>query len=106
MENGENGWTYTGFEHLIINPQNIQVLNPTINPRLVNLPDDGSLPIPHSGVGVWWYGEDVTGTFIGSDFDQNQSELSGGTSTVANEGSLISPELDLTTVTSAKLELN
>lgn len=103
MENGENGWTSVGFEHLIVNPQNIQVLNPIINPTLVRLPDPGELPVPHSGVGAWWYGENATGTFIGVDFDQNQPPLSGGTSTSANTGSLVSPLLDLTAVSTATL---
>lgn len=103
MESGENGWTSEGFMHLVVNPQNIQVLNPTINPNLVLLPDNGSLPIPYSGVSAWWYGEDETGTFIGKDFNKDQGTLTGGTSIAKNTGSLISPLIDLTQAANALL---
>ena len=103
MENGPNGWVRSGFMHLITNPQRIQVLTPAISPRLVLLPDSGKLPIPHSGVAAWWYGEDSTGTFIGNDFDRTQPPLSGGTSRKANSGTLISPPIDLTKTATATL---
>jgi len=103
MEKGPNGWVRSGFMHLITNPQRIQVLTPDINPRLVLLPDSGKLPIPHSGVAAWWYGEDSTGTFIGNDFDRTQPPLSGGTSRKANSGTLISPPIDLTKTATATL---
>ncbi len=104
FEGSENGWTSDGFYHLKENPQTLQVLNPTINPRLVHLPDDGFLPHPNSGNGLCWYGEDATGTFIGSDFNPDQDSLSGGTSLAENSGSLVSPTIDLTSATNAVLE--
>ncbi|HDY89992.1 MAG TPA: hypothetical protein ENH82_17960, partial [bacterium] len=91
MESGENGWSKEGFEHLITNPQNYEVLNPTINPFMVTLPDEGYLPNAHSGSASWWYGEDITGTFIGSDFDPDQGEMTGGTSMYYNTGFLVTP---------------
>lgn len=103
MESGENGWSTEGFMHLSINPQNTQVLNPQINPTLVLLPDEGKLPLPHSGVSAWWYGEEETGTFIGKDFIVEQGYLTGGTSVEANTGSLISPVIDLTQADNAVL---
>jgi len=106
MESGINGWTSDGFMHLSINPQQNQVMNPTIHPNLVHLPDEGSLPVPKSGVSAWWYGEDATGTFIGSDFNPSQASLSGGTSTSSNTGSLISPLIDLKSVSSATLSFH
>ena len=104
MENGEGDWTYDGFHHLVENPSDFEVLQPVIFPTLVELPDNGGLPSAHSGIGCWWYGEEATGTFIGSDFNPDQDSLSGGTSTGPNSGSLISPYIDLRDVTDATLE--
>ena len=90
MENGAPGWTSTGFWHLPFKPQLMSVLRPTINPRLVTLPDPaGNLPSANSGNYCWWYGENSTGTFIGSDFDPAaQDSLNGGQSKKENSGTL------------------
>ena len=103
FEGGDAGWTTSGFFHVQADPEAIQVLNPTINPRLVTLPDAGFLPAAHSGNHTMWYGESVTGTFIGADFDPGQDALSGGTSAHSNNGYAITPSLDLTGATSAQL---
>ncbi len=102
VENGINGWSTTGFWHIVTNPDLIRV-DDIIRENLVQLPDLGYLPPSYSGSSCWWYGEDATGTFIGADYDPNQSQWSGGTSTAANEGSLISPSLDLSGVEQAVL---
>jgi len=95
------------------------------------LPDNGYLPSAYSGSTVWWYGENSTGTFIGSDYNSTicddgygydeigtsnitttttiysysycQTAKNGGTSTAANTGNLISPTIDLTGVSNASL---
>lgn len=104
MESGVNGWTTTGFWHREYNPDQYFVTYPDINPTLVTLPDDGSLPVAYSGNYVWWYGENSTGTFIGSDYEPTyQSDDNGGTSITSNTGTLTSPAVDLSSVTTATL---
>jgi hypothetical protein len=96
LESGVEAWTTTGFWHLSFQPDHIEVLNPAINPTLVTLPDSGFLPSAYSGNNAFWYGEDVTGTFIGRDYAQvTQSPLDGGTSSQANTGSAITPPINL-----------
>jgi len=104
MESGLNGWSSTGFWHQVTNPQTIQVSDEIRN-NFVQLPDNGYLPTCASGTKCWWYGEDVTGTFIGADYPA-QEALSGGTSLNANTGDLISPMIDLSNVTKAVLSFN
>ncbi len=96
FETGGLDWTTSGFFHVVTNPQTREVLNPRINPFMVSLPDEGFLPIAHSGNHALWYGEEATGSFIGADFDTIQNSHSGGTSSVPNTGWAISPEIDLT----------
>ncbi len=103
FETGAAGWVTSGFFHVVADPQLHQVMNPTINPGLVTLPDAGTLPSAHGGTHAMWYGEVATGTFIGSDFDQTQPPLSGGTSQLANTGWAITPDLDLTGLSDATL---
>jgi hypothetical protein len=93
---GAPGWTHTGFWHISFQPQHIGVLNPAINPTLVLLPDSGFLPPAYSGNNAFWYGEDVTGTYIGSDYALvTQDSLGGGTSKEPNSGSAITPPINL-----------
>jgi hypothetical protein len=103
FEAGAPGWVTSGFFHVIADPQLHQVMNPTINPGLVTLPDAGMLPAAHGGNHTLWYGEASTGTFVGADFDLNQPPLSGGTSQLPNTGWAITPDLDLTGLTDATL---
>ncbi len=116
MESGTNGWTSTGFWHQETNPELVSIIS-GINPELVSLPDNGYLPSAYSGSTVWWYGENSTGTFIGSDYYTNicdnityyyyngdcQNPKGGGTSYAANTGDLISPTIDLTGVANSSL---
>ncbi|MBU4406128.1 MAG: IPT/TIG domain-containing protein, partial [Candidatus Altiarchaeota archaeon] len=113
----------TGFWHQETNPELVSIIS-GINPELVSLPDNGYLPSAYSGSTVWWYGENSTGTFIGSDYhtpicaEYNESDpvfnwseynwscqtaKNGGTSYAANTGNLISPTIDLTGVSNASL---
>jgi hypothetical protein len=69
----------------------------------VQFSDAGFLPSAYSGSTCWWYGENATGTFLGADYDQSQGDLSGGTSQSANSGSLVSPAINFTGVSSATL---
>jgi len=105
FESGAPGWTADSLFILIENPQNYAVLNPAINPTLVILPDQGNLPPAFSGAHAWWFGQTETGTFIGANWDSiTQTPLNGGTSFEPQSGSLISPAIDLSGVTQARLE--
>lgn len=104
FESGVNGWTLDGQFNLIQNAQNFSVLSPGINPTLVTLPDDGHLPSAYSGSRMCWFGETSTGTFIGAGWDTiPQYPLNGGLSAEPQDGSLITPAIDLTSVSSAQL---
>ncbi len=96
FESTDAGWTSDGFWNLIANPETIKVAD-NIYTNLVKLADDGYLPASYSGSYCWWYGEKDTGTFIGSDYTTTQSNLSGGKSTQANSGSLVSPSIIIPT---------
>ncbi|MBI3977289.1 MAG: DUF11 domain-containing protein [Chloroflexi bacterium] len=103
VESGPNGWTPTGFWHVITDAQTLRVIS-DINPSLVTLPDDGALPAAFSGRASWWYGQDSTGTFCGDDFRSiGQSSKNGCTSKAANAGDLISPAFDFAGLVSATL---
>jgi len=103
FETGGLDWTTSGFFHVIADPQTQEVLNPTINPVMVSLPDEGFLPSAHGGSHALWYGEETTGSFIGADFDTAQGSHSGGTSQFPNTGWAISPEIDLSSVINVTL---
>lgn len=103
MEGGINGWTADGFWHQITNPENISVSS-DLNPELISLPDDGSLPQAYSGDVSWWYGEDATGTYIGAYTEASQTEKNGGTSNAANSGYLTSSAIDISSAPNATLE--
>ncbi|MFA4956985.1 MAG: VWA domain-containing protein [Candidatus Methanoperedens sp.] len=104
IESGTNNWVATGFWHREYKPDQYFVTYPDINPTLVTLPDIGSLPAAYSGNYVWWYGENSTGTFIGSAYNSAfQTPNNGGTSTQSNYGTLTSPAINLASVTTASL---
>ena len=103
MESGINGWSSTGFWHRQTSPQNVCIIS-DINPVLVSLPDNGCLPSAYSGSAVWWYGENSTGTYIGTNYvNYNQTPKNGGHSMSYNEGALVSPVIDLSGASSATL---
>jgi hypothetical protein len=73
---------------------------------------DGVVPPPFSGSRAMWYGSQVpptttprseTGNFLGVQ-DATDAAGSGGTSVSANSGRLVSPRIDLTSVSAARLE--
>jgi Secretion system C-terminal sorting domain/Immune inhibitor A-like, MAM domain/IPT/TIG domain len=104
FEAGVSGWTLDGQFNLIQNAQNYSVLSPGINPSLVTLPDDGHLPSAYSGSRMCWFGQTTTGTFIGVGWDTiYQYPLNGGSSTEPQYGSLITPAIDLSSVSHAQL---
>ncbi|MGH7538003.1 MAG: carboxypeptidase regulatory-like domain-containing protein [Gemmatimonadales bacterium] len=83
-------WTASGFW----NQNRLLGLRNSANPTYVDLaPDDssgGSLPAPAAGTFALWYGEPASGNFLGQQ-DPNDTEKSGGTSQVPNEGTVLSP---------------
>lgn len=90
----ESGWTATGFWHRsTLTDGESPFVNSAVTDGLVNLaPGDGSagaLPSPFDGSYVFWYGQDATGSYIGT--RANSIVGSGGTSTSANSGTLTSP---------------
>lgn len=103
VEMDDASWTKTGFWNRVENPEKYYV-DSIITGWLVKFPDGGQLPSAHSASHAFWYGEKTTGTFIGSDFNRNQAENSGGTSIAANSGDLISPIFDLSNHQNAYLE--
>jgi len=99
----ENGWTYDGFFH---RQQNASIVNSNFTDNYVVLaPNDqtnGYIPNAYAGMYCAWYGQETTGSFIGTP-SSGQSELSGGTSTSSNMGYMISPEINLTSQNEASL---
>lgn len=106
FEDGEAaGWTRTGMWHVQAEPQTVRVV-PEIRDRLVTLPDDGWLPAAPQGNHVAWFGEEVTGTYCGSDFADGtvkQTPQNGCTSTetAPTAGALTSPPFSLAGQSSA-----
>lgn len=99
----DGGWTYDGFFH---RQQNASIVNSNFTANYVVLaPNDqtnGYIPNAYAGMYCAWYGQESTGSFIGSP-SPGQSELSGGTSTSSNMGYMISPEINLTSLNEASL---
>jgi len=99
----DGGWTFDGFFH---RQQNASIVNSNFTDNYVVLaPNDqtnGFIPNAYAGMYCAWYGQESTGSFIGSP-SPGQSELSGGTSTSSNMGYMISPEINLTSQNEASL---
>jgi hypothetical protein len=53
-------------------------------------PSNGALPLPVQGQYAFWYGDEATGNFLGTQ-SSGDAAGSGGTSETANQGSLTSP---------------
>lgn len=64
---------------------------------------NGFVPVPYAGTNAFWYGNPLTGNFIGDQF-AGDSPNSGGTSVSPNSGRFISPAIDLSGVSAARLE--
>ena len=90
-----SGWTGTGFwnRSTLRHQDGIRIVN-TAWPRFVSgasgdeTPD--TLPTPFTGSFAFWYGEEASGNYLGTQI-QNDAPLSGGTSTAPNSGVLTSP---------------
>lgn len=95
-------WNTTGMWH----EQNLSaysLANTLVDDGYCSLPPDeltdrAYLPAPISGTRVMWYGQEDTGSFIGTQAS-GDSALSGGTSTAANSGTLTSPTISLVGLT-------
>ena len=87
FESGEPAWTPTGFwsSSTLKGPTGAPLTN-TASPALVTTVGD-ALPTPFAGSFSAWYGQELTGNYIGTQAGNNL----GGTSTEPNFGSLVSP---------------
>ncbi|KAA1151377.1 peptidase [Pseudoalteromonas sp. FUC4] len=107
FEEGENSWQFTGFWNQV-DLANNSITNTLVDGGYTSLaPDEEGpkalLPKASSGNSAWWYGQEDTGTFIGKQYS-NDYLLSGGQSEQANSGQLVSPAIDLTSVSAALLK--
>lgn len=98
FEAGVGAWIATGFWHQE-NLSNSDLINTLVQTGNVSLAADEEgpqalLPEAFSGDVVWWYGQPDTGTFVGVQ-SESSSELDGGRSEEANEGTLTSPVISL-----------
>src|ERR1700694_2003311 len=76
-----------------------------LNPYCVRVPDTGAHLPAAGGTHVAWFGEDSTGTYIGSDYG-TQSANSGGSGGRVQTGTLTSPPISLVGQTKALLEFD
>lgn len=105
FESGAPGWTPSGFWHVQSHPELVTVVS-GINPFLVILPDQGTLPAAFGGTRDAWFGEAATGTYCGADFATvggNDGGGSGCYSDAAFSGDLVSPAFSLAGATSPQL---
>lgn len=92
-ESGLGGWTAastsgTSAWHVVTDPQDVMVAS-DLNPTSVTLPDSGAHLPAKGGANVVWFGEDSTGTFIGTPYTAGSKN--GGTSSEEQRGTLTSP---------------
>lgn len=127
MESGAPGWTTVGdnnttayyltghnFWNLVQNSNSLAVPS-AVNPTLASYPDSaGTLPASYSGTHAWWYGDNsavdtqnpagASMTYMGNQSDwPTESSGNGGISNGSNTAALISPSIDLTSVSNATL---
>ncbi len=99
----DKGWTAKGFWNRISSPASIK--NSAVPNYVTLAPGDNSngyLPSPYKGSFAYWYGQNQSGNFIGTQ-KSGDALNSGGTSISPNDGSLTSPLIDLTKAGSAQL---
>jgi hypothetical protein len=106
FESESTSWSASGFWNRINLEENI-IFNALVENGYTSLaPDEPSskafLPSAFSGKFGWWYGQKDTGSFIGTQ-TSSDNLLSGGTSTSANSGDLVSPVINLQSATSPVL---
>ncbi|HEY3403316.1 MAG TPA: carboxypeptidase-like regulatory domain-containing protein [Ohtaekwangia sp.] len=92
----DKGWEMTGFWHR--HAKNLNISNDAY-PDFVTLGSgdetDGDVTDPYQGNFSMWYGEAETGNFLGVPYE-DQPLMGGGESEVPNDGTITSPEINLT----------
>jgi hypothetical protein len=107
----ESGWTSTGLWHrsTLRTPSGAPIVN-VLYPSYVSAgPNDrvlshGTLPSPFAGSWTFWYGNESTGNYIGTQLPGDPLH-SGGTSTGPNSGTLMSPPIALPAASGRSLTL-
>lgn len=105
-----SGWTAANTWgvarwHVVANPEALSV-SPAFNPLAVTLADPGAHLAAAGGTHVAWFGNDDTGTYVGSDFPAPVAAGAGGTSAAAQGGTLTSPTVSLAGQVRARLEFD
>jgi len=103
FEQDITSWSSTGFWNKF-DLGNNALFNSLVEGGYTSIAPDESglqafLPEAYSGDFAWWYGQENTGSFIGTQ-SSSDSLLSGGRSTSSNTGQLISPSISLASVSS------
>jgi uncharacterized repeat protein (TIGR01451 family) len=110
FESGLDGWTVVNVGsgpaswRVLSHPEGLSV-SPALNPRCVTLPDSGAHLPAAGGTHVLWFGEESTGTYLGSDF-LTQALKTGGTSREPQSGTVTSPIISLAGAARATLEFD
>ncbi|MGC4121613.1 MAG: Ig-like domain repeat protein [Myxococcales bacterium] len=109
FESGLNGWTSATSSgvcswRVLNHPENVATSS-ALNPFCVTLPDTGAHLAAAGGTRVVWFGEESTGTFVGSNYPA-QTSKNGGSSAATQTGTLTSPSISLSGVTKAQLEFD
>lgn len=98
-----NFWTYTGYWH---KQDNSPVFNQAFVNGFVQLPpgdnSNGSIPSVYQGNFMAWYGDSISGNFLGQ-YDSLQGPGTGGTGYYPNRGTLTSGPIDLSGLQEAAL---
>jgi cysteine-rich repeat protein len=102
------GWTAatssgTCTWHVVNNPQNLSITS-ALNPTSVTVPDSGAHLPAKGGTHVVWFGEDTTGTYIGTPYTAGTKN--GGTSSAIQTGTLTSPSFSLAAGAKADVEFD
>ena len=102
FENSQHTWQKTGFWRI---QQNQAIYNKAYPKHVKLAPNDlsaGRIPDAFRGIGMAWYGQPATGNYMGEQSPYDWG-LTGGTSKQPNQGEMISPLINLSTVQSASV---
>lgn len=110
FEAGLGSWTAVTTSgvatwHVVDHPELLSVSS-ALNPVAVTLADNGAHLAAAGGTHVAWFGNDDTGTYIGSDYPTPVASKGGGTSLEAQIGTLTSLAISLAGMTRAELEFD
>jgi cysteine-rich repeat protein len=89
--------------HVQNHPENNSVTS-ALNPSSVTLPDSGAHLPAKGGTHVVWFGEDSTGTYVGTPFTGGNNN--GGSSDVVQAGTLTSPSVAIGAGSKALVEFD